>query len=466
MSKLSLGWEEWLSLPDLGLPALKAKVDTGARTSALHAFNIEPFGTAEKRRVRFGIHPVPDKPEIEVYCSARVVDRREVTSSNGETETRYVIETKMQVGGTEWPVQITLTDRGSMSYRMLLGRQALETCPIEIAVNPSASFMQPELSYDVYEKLAKKSTQKRSLRVAILTREPNSYSTQKLVAAGEARDHVVELIDTTRCYMHINATSPEVHYDGKALPHFDAVIPRIGASITSYGLSVVRQFETVGAYCVNRSSGIAASRDKLFAHQLLASEGIGMPATAFASSPKDSTNLIKLVGEAPVIIKLLESTQGRGVVLTETKKAAESVISAFRGLRADFLVQEFVKEAEGADIRCLVLGGKVVGSIMRKAAEGEFRSNLHQGGSAKSVRITKQEREIAIRAARIMGLEFAGVDMLRSHEGPKVLEVNSSPGLQGIEKATRKDIATMVFEQIEKRARPVIRRKRRSRKKA
>lgn len=466
MSEFSLGWEEWLGLPGLGLPALKAKVDSGARTSALHAFNIEPFGSADNRRVRFGIHPVPEKPEIEVYCSARIVDRREVTSSNGETEMRYVIETPVRFGDREWPVQITLTDRGSMAYRMLLGRQALESYPgaEETVINPAASFVQPLLSYDVYESLSASESQKRSLRIAILTREWDSYSTRRLKEAGEYRDHVVELIDTTRCYMHINATSPEVHYDGQVLPHYDAVIPRIGASITSYGLSVVRQFETVGAYTLNRSQGIAASRDKLFAHQLLASEGIGMPATAFASSPKDSANLIKLVGEAPVIIKLLESTQGKGVVLVENRKAAESVVSAFRGLRADFLVQEFVKEADGADIRCLVLGGKVIASMMRKAGEGEFRSNLHQGGTAQSVRITREEREVAIRAARAIGLEFAGVDMLRSHEGPKVLEVNSSPGLEGIEKTSGKDIASMVFEHIEKRARPVVRRKKRTRK--
>lgn len=460
---LPIGWEEWLSLPDLGLPAIKAKVDTGAKTSALHAFAIEPFGTADNRRVRFGVHPVPDRPEIEVYCSAKVVDRREVTSSNGDTEMRYVIETPLVVGDTEWPVQMTLTDRGNMAYRMLLGRQAMDSCPRRAIVSPSESFLQPQLSFDVYDKLAKGSTQRRSLRVAILTREPNSYSTRRLVEAGEARDHVVELIDTKRCYMHINATQPEVHYDGAALPHYDAVIPRIGASITAYGLSVVRQFETVGAYCLNGSRGIGASRDKLFAHQLLAAEGIGMPSTAFASSPKDSANLIKLVGEAPLIIKLLESTQGKGVVLTETKKAAETVVGAFRGLNADFLVQEFVKEAAGEDIRCLVLGGKVVAAMKRKAADGDYRSNLHQGGAATPVKITKAEREVAMRAAKTIGLDLAGVDLLRSDHGPKVLEVNSSPGLEGIEKTSQKDVASLIFDHVEKRARPVIRRRRRIR---
>jgi ribosomal protein S6--L-glutamate ligase len=269
------------------------------------------------------------------------------------------------------------------------------------------------------------------------------------------------VIDTTRCYMAINMLAPEVHYDGKRLPRYDAVIPRIGASITPYGTSVIRQFETIGTYCVNGSAGITASRDKLHAHQVLARHRIGMPTTAFAASPKDTNNLIGLVGGAPMIVKLLESTQGKGVVLAETKKAAESVISAFRGLKANFLVQHFVKEAAGEDIRCLVIGGKVVASIKRTGAEGDFRSNLHQGGTARATRITKAERDTALRAARAFGLNMAGVDLLRSDDGPKVLEVNSSPGLEGIETATGKDIVSRLFDEIEQHVRPKPARKRR-----
>ncbi len=271
---------------------------------------------------------------------------------------------------------------------------------------------------------------------------------------------MVEVIDTLRCYMALNASSPEVHYDGKRLPRYDAVIPRIGASITSYGTAVVRQFETTGTYCVNGSDGITASRDKLHAHQILARHRIGMPVTAFAASPKDTNNLIGLVGGAPLIVKLLESTQGKGVVLAETKKAAESVISAFRGLRASFLVQHFVKEAAGEDIRCLVVGGKVVAAIKRTAQPGEFRSNLHQGGTARAVKITKAERTAAVRAARAFRLNLAGVDLLRSEEGPKVLEVNSSPGLEGVERSSKKNIAELVFDEIEKNMRPAPIRKR------
>jgi ribosomal protein S6--L-glutamate ligase len=454
--KLTLGWEEWASLPRLGLPAIKAKIDTGARTSSLHAFAVEPFGSPDRPRVRFGLHPIPNRPEVEIYCSARVIDRREITSSNGEAEMRYIIETPVNIGGREWPIEISLTNRESMQYRMLIGRHALMK---EDAVEPRRSFIQGELSYDVYKPQASKPEVQRSLRIAILTREPENYSTQRLIEAATARDHVVELIDTRRCYMNINAFSPEVYYDGKPLPRFDAVIPRIGASLTSYGMAVVRQFEALGTYCVNTSNSIGNSRDKLLAHQLLAKHGIGMPTTAFASSPKDSDNLIELVGQTPIIIKLLESTQGRGVVLAETKKAAQSVIGAFRNLNANFLVQEFVKEAEGVDIRCLVVDGKVVASMRREAQTGDFRSNLHRGGTARSVRITKQERDAAIRAAKILGLEVAGVDLLRSNSGPKVLEVNSSPGLQGIESVSNKDIADLIVQHIERRAHPIVRRR-------
>ena len=458
-SLLTFGWEEWVSLPELGLPAIRAKVDTGARTSALHAADIEVFGSASKPRVRFAVYPIPGRDDLMIPCSAPIVDRRDVTSSNGETESRYVIASPLKVDGHSWNIEITLTDRGTMSNRMLLGRQALKD---HVNIVPSERFHQPELDFDVYHTAAVRSiAPKRALRVAVLSRETN-YSTTRLVEEGEKRGHSVEVIDTTRCYMAINAMAPEVYYDGKRLPRYDAVIPRIGASITPYGTAIVRQFESIGTYVVNGSAGITSSRDKLHAHQLLARHRIGMPPTAFANSPKDTSNLIGLVGTAPLIVKLLESTQGKGVVLAETKKAAESVIDAFRGLKANFLVQDFVKEAAGEDIRCLVVNGKVVASMKRTGSEGDFRSNLHRGGTAQKVRITKEERDTAVRAARVFGLGFAGVDMLRSNSGPKVLEVNSSPGLEGIEIASGKNIAGLLYDAIEEKVRPtpVPRRKR------
>ena len=449
-----LGWEEWAAFPKLGLPAVRAKVDTGARTSALHAVSVEPFGPLDKPQVRFIMHPVPDKPEIEVVCSAPAVDRREVTSSNGERELRWVIETPMKIGDRTWPVELTLTNRESMTYRMLLGRQAIGE---DMTVSPGQSCAQGVLDYELYKDFPRRRPVKRPLRVAILTREPGNYSSQRLKDAAETRGHVVEMINTARCTLALDAADPRVFYDGKPLPAYDAVIPRIGASMTGYGMAVLRQFTMMGAYCLNSAEAIGASRDKLYAHQVLAREGIAMPVTAFAHSPKDTKNLIAHVGGAPLVVKLLQSTQGRGVVLAETKKAAESVIDAFRGLEANFIVQEFVKEAGGADIRCFIVGGKVVATMMRQGEAGEFRSNLHRGGSATKVRVSRDERTAALRAAKALGLSVAGVDLLRSSVGPKILEVNSSPGLEGVERTSGKDVAGMIVEYIEDHVRPVAR---------
>ena len=292
------------------------------------------------------------------------------------------------------------------------------------------------------------------MKIAILSRNKNLYSTRRLVEAAELRGHSVRVVDVLRCYMNIVPHSPEIHYRGRKLERFDAVIPRIGASVTFYGTAVVRQFEMMGVYCVNESVAITRSRDKLRTLQLLARRGIGLPPTGFAHAPDDTQALIKLVGGAPMIIKLIEGTQGKGVVLAETTQAAESVIEAFRNLDAYFLTQKFIVESRGTDIRCFVVGGKVIASMQRTGAPGEFRSNLHRGGTATAVRITAEERKTATRAAKVMGLNVAGVDILRSHQGPVVLEVNSSPGLEGIEAATEQDIATQIIEFIENNARP------------
>ena len=290
------------------------------------------------------------------------------------------------------------------------------------------------------------------MKIAILSRNSKLYSTRRLKEAGEARGHEVDVIDTLHCYMDITQSRPTVRYHGEELPKYDVIIPRIGASVTFYGTAVARQFEMMGTFNVNESVAISRSRDKLRSLQLLSRKGVGLPRTGFANKPDNTRDLIKNVGGAPVVIKLLEGTQGIGVVLAETAKAAESIIEAFMGLKANILVQEFVKEAGGADIRCFVVGEKVVAAIKRQGAEGEFRSNLHRGGSAQLVRLTKQERAAAINASKVMGLNVCGVDLLQSNNGPMVMEVNSSPGLEGIETVTKKDVAGMVIEFIEKNA--------------
>jgi ribosomal protein S6--L-glutamate ligase len=290
------------------------------------------------------------------------------------------------------------------------------------------------------------------MKIAVLSRDSTLYSTRRLVTAARERGHEARVIDVLRCYMNITSHKPSIHYKGEDLAGFDAVIPRIGASVTFYGTAVLRQFEMMGVYPLNESVAITRARDKLRSLQLLSRKGIGLPVTGFAHAPDDVEDLIKMVGGAPLVIKLLEGTQGIGVVLAETHKAAESVIEAFMGLRANILAQEYIQEAGGADIRCFVIGEKVVAAMKRQAKDGEFRSNLHRGGTPSLVRITPEERSTAVRAARIIGLNVAGVDILRSNHGPVVMEVNSSPGLEGIERATGKDIAGMVIGFVEKNA--------------
>lgn len=290
------------------------------------------------------------------------------------------------------------------------------------------------------------------MHIAVLSRKSSLYSTRRLVEAARTRGHQATVVDYLRCYMDITAHRPVVKFQGRTLDQFDAIIPRIGASRTFYGTAVVRQFEMQGAFCLNSSQAITRSRDKLRSLQILARHGIGLPVTGFAHSTKDVKGVIEIAGGAPLVVKLLEGTQGIGVVLAETRKAAESVIEAFRGLEANILVQEFIEEAGGMDIRAFIVGGRVVAAMKRQGAEGEFRSNLHRGGTAEKIKLTPEERSTAVRSAKAMGLTMAGVDLLRSNHGPVIMEVNSSPGLEGIERATGVDVASKIIEYIEKNA--------------
>lgn len=292
------------------------------------------------------------------------------------------------------------------------------------------------------------------MKIAILSRNSRLYSTSRLVEAAEDHGHEAQVIDTLKCYMDISSSNPAIWYQGEKLEGFDAVIPRIGASITNYGVAVIRQFEMMGVYCLTGSIPLGRSRSKLRALQLLSRKGVGMPVTGFAHDVHNTRELIKLVGGAPLVVKLLEGTHGRGVVLAETIKAAESVIDAFCELKADFLVQEFIKEAGGSDVRCFVIGRKIVAAMERTAQSGEFRSNLHRGGSAQLTKLTPAERHTAVKAAQAMGLHVAGVDLLRSSRGPLVMEVNSSPGLRGIEESTGINVAGKIMNFIEEHAKP------------
>ena len=286
------------------------------------------------------------------------------------------------------------------------------------------------------------------MKLAILSRNSKLYSTRRLVEAARTRGHTVRVLDSLRCYMRIASDGFSMHYKGKPIAGYDAVIPRIGASITRYGTAVLRQLEMMGSYTPNPSDAILRARDKLRAHQLLAAQGIGMPITVFGDNPDDTVDLLSMLGPPPHVIKLNEGTQGAGVMLTEKPSASRSVIEALRGLYANFVVQEFIAEAQGADLRCFVVGDRVVASMRRQAPEGDFRSNLHRGGTAEPVQASQAEKDVAVRAARSLGLNVAGVDLIRSHRGPLVLEVNSTPGLEGIEQVGAQDVAGAIIEHI------------------
>ena len=449
--KLIVGSEEWCSFPQINIPALKARVDSGAKTSALHAVNINPFRKKGEPWVSFEVHPLQYDGRTTVRCEAPVYDQRRVKSSSGNSELRYVIRTVLSLAETAWEVEVTLTNRDSMGYRMLLGRQAMSG---KMLVDPEASFLLGEPSDELLSKYYHSNVVKRTgLKIGLLASNRDLYSNRRIIEAGEEKGHDMEFLNIKDCYIKLDGKNPEMHYrGGKVLDDFDAIIPRIRPSITFYGCALTRHFEAMGVYTLNSASAITRSRDKLFSLQLLINAGLPIPTTGFANSPLDTEELIKMVGGAPLIVKLLEGTQGKGVVLAETKKAAESLINAFKSLKANILVQQFIKEANGEDIRCFIVNGKVVGSMMRTAAPGEFRANIHMGGSASIVKITPEERKVALKAAKTMNLKVAGVDIIRGQNGPLLLEVNSSPGLEGIEGVTNKDIAGKMIEVIEKDA--------------
>lgn len=446
--KMVAGSEEWVSLPDLGLPTIKVRVDSGAKTSALHAVNIQPFQRNGESWVSFDVYPLQFDGKRVVHCEAPVVDRRIIKSSTGNRESRYVIRTIVKVGEEVWEIEISLTDRDSMGYKMLLGREAMMG---KIMVDPESRFLFGQLAKEEAERFYTKSDENiKGLKIGLLASNPELYSNQRIIEAGEQLGHQIEFFNISQCYMKLDAKTPEVHYrGGRTLNDLDAVIPRIRPSMTYYGCALTRQFESFGVYALNNSYAITHSRDKLYSLQLLLNNGLDIPITGFANSPLDTNDLIKMVGGSPLIVKLLEGTQGKGVVLAETKKAAESVINAFKSLNANILVQEFIKEANGKDLRCFVINGKVVAAMQREAPPGEFRANIHLGGTGSVVKITKEEKRLAIQAAKAMGLDVAGVDMIRSAKGPLLLEVNSSPGLEGIEGATGKDIALEMIKAIE-----------------
>lgn len=453
MSKTDLqlvGNEEWCQFPVLGIPAIKARVDSGAKTSSIQASNRKIFQKNGEDYVRFDVSPLKENLAISIPCEAKVIDRRSIKNSSGIAEERIVISTDLTLGKETFPIELTLANRDAMEYRMLLGREALNK---RYMINPSASCLVEDLTDDqLTEKYLSLQPEPSGLKIALLASNPDLYSNKRIMEAGRSRGHQMVFLNVEQAYMKMDARDPQIRYrGGNVVDEFDAIIPRIRTGMTFYACALLRQFHSMGAYCLNTAEAITQSRDKLLATQLFAKNDIQIPITGFANSPLDTKDLIKMVNGAPLIIKLLESTQGRGVVLAETTKAAESVINAFKSIRTNILVQEFIKEANGMDIRCFVVNGKVVAAMQRQAAKGEFRANIHQGGSASKIKITAEERKLAVKSAKILDLPVAGVDIIRSNKGPLLLEVNSSPGLEGIEAATGLDLAGTIIEAVEKK---------------
>lgn len=447
--KTIVGSEEWCELPLLGIPAIKARVDSGARTSALHAFNIKSFKRNAATWVSFEVHPLQNNRRTIIRCEARVIDKRVIKSSSGLAEKRYVIRTSLEHNSIAWEIELTLTNRDSMGYRMLLGREAMIG---RILVDPEASFLSGEITEAALELKYSENTRECSgLNLALLASNPDLPSNIRIMEAAEERGHQITFYDIRQCYMKLDFEHPEIHYrGGENLSQLDAVIPRIRPDLTTYGCALVRQFESMGIYSLNSAEAISQSRDKLHCLQLLLRNGLQIPTTGFADSPIETDELIDMVNGAPLILKLLEGPQGRGVVLAESRKTGESLINAFKSLQANLLVQEFIKEADGKDLRLFVVDGKLVSSMQRHAQAGDFRANLHRNVSTSSVKISSDEKRLAVKAAKAMGLKVAGVDLIRSNKGPLLLEVNSSPRIDDIEEVTGKDIAGAMISAIER----------------
>ena len=448
--KVIVGKSEWFRFVGIDIPAIRARVDSGEMYSTVCAVNIQPYHRDNQVWVRFDLLPLEGNSKILVKCEAPVVERRPLHEDSQDK--KYIVKIVIGLGNKEWPVLFALVNRDIQGDRMVLGREAMLG---RLMVDPSETFLHGNYLEDELDKLYKHYNQTRTgLKIGILASNPDLYSNQRLIEAGEARGHDMCFLNIQQCYMQLDKQTPAIHYrDGRILNDLDAVIPRVKPSLTFYGCALTRHFESLKVYSLNSARAIRQSRDKLYSLQLLSESGLEIPITGFANSPMETTDLIDMVGGAPLIVKLLEGTQGQGVVLASTQKAAESVITALKSLNANILVQEFIKEADGRDLRCFVIDGKVVAAMERISAPGEFRANLHQGGRAQIVNITSEEKKLAVKAAKVLGLVVAGVDIIRSSRGPLLLEVNSSPGLGGIEEATGKDVASIMMGAIENRLR-------------
>lgn len=443
--RIVVGNEEWCAFPALNIPAIKARVDSGAKTSAIHAFNIQHFQRDGQDWVRFSVHPLQNDRKVVVHCEAPVVDRRVVKSSTGTAEKRYVIATSIELGGNQWDVELTLTNRDSMGYRMLLGREAMLG---RMLVDPAESFCVGERSDQELDQLYGSTERQSGLKIGLLASNPELYSNRRILEAGRERGHEMVFLNLQQCYVKLDASNPEVRYLGDhQLTDFDAVIPRIRSSVTSYGCALTRHFAALGIYTLNSADAIARSRDRLLALQALQSADIPIPTTAFANSPVNVEDLIAMVGGPPLLVKILDGSQHGKIALASNEAQARSLISRGEELRANLLVQKFITEAGGKSLRCFVIDGKVVGAMEMTADLGHPEKNRHNAAAA---RLSRVEKQLAIRAARTMRLNVAGVDLLRSDQGPLVVNVTAVPALAEVERISKRNIAGKMIQSVEK----------------
>ncbi len=453
--KIIVGSEEWCAFPDLSVYAIKARVDSGAKTSSIHAFNIKSFTRDDAEWVSFEVHPLQKNAKTVVRCEAKVIGRRIIKSSNGSSEKRYVISTLFSIGDSSWEIELTLTNRDNMGYRMLLGREAMKG---RILVDPSKSCCLGNLNSETIKSYyGHANPRENGLKIGLLATNPNFYSNQRLMEAVDEHGHQIVFLDIQKCYIKMETEVPLIYSENGLLNNFDAIITRIPPSMTLYGTALTRQFENMGVYTTNSAASIVHSRDKLYSLQLFLHKRLPIPSTVFATPITDTSKIIDMVAGAPLIVKQLDGSLDRATVFAGTHEAAESTINSFKTLQAKLLVQEFIKEPNGKVLHCFVVAGRVVSTIQRQARHIETRENTvedndeKQVNTATAVRITADEKTLVISAVKALRLKSAGVELIRSQRGPLLLKVMPSASIEDFESISEKDIAGLIVSSIERK---------------
>ena len=438
-----IGSEEWCSLPELDVPVIKAHINSCVSTSCLRVYNLQTFMQENELHVRYDIHPLQHNLSIRIRCQSLAINRKQIDNTRC-----YVIQTSLQLGNTTKILEVALITSDINEYRFNLSSDAIGGNLIDLQRKCLLGKKKPQELKDIYGNF---SQQKSRLKIGILATNIKLYSHQRLLEAAEQRGHDIRFYNIEECFFKLDSSEPEIHYRGVQLNELNAIIPRIRPSLTFFGCALTRQFESMGVFSLNTANAISHSRDKLQSLQIMQKNGLAIPRSAFSSSSNHNQQLIESVDGAPLIIKLLSGTQGQGVILTDSHRSTESVIEAFQTSKTPILIQKFIKESNGRDLRVFVIDGKVIAAMERIAAKGEFRANVHKGASVRKIVLDEKERLLAIQVTKCFGLHVAGVDIIHSENGPIVLEVNSSPGLEGIEETTDKDIAKAMIKAIEKR---------------